>query len=381
MGSTNGPGVNGANQYYGFTLGLGSDYSPVVNQTGKYGTQIYWGRNVSNPYINIRYLENGSWGSWQKASAGYADSAGTATTATNQSGGTVSASTGSFSSAIYYNEWIRNNGTSASGLYWHNSSNPGYAWHIYPESRSDMTFRTGSGNGGIKGTVSDATARGYIHWTTSNEIGFLNSGRAWSLRMDNSKNCQIYGNLTVDSVLRSRYTAGRLSGTFDTSGLNIGDFAESTSAMPQIGWEIHLSFSVSTEGANVRIYGAYIPSQVLVGAAEKATILFAEGTSSGWSNQSNGNMYLVSSAYNNNPYYAIIRVHNPIYTNANAGLARHHITSECVGVYTGVGASIWKSVGYVDLGGQNSSDRFNRLRIVTSSGNIRGQWTAFPITT
>jgi hypothetical protein len=151
--------------------------------------------------------------------------------------------------------------------------------------------------------------------------------------------------------------------------------------MPQIGWEIHLSFSVSTEGANVRIYGAYIPSQVLVGAAEKATILFAEGTSSGWSNQSNGNMYLVSSAYNNNPYYAIIRVHNPIYTNANAGLARHHITSECVGVYTGVGASIWKSVGYVDLGGQNSSDRFNRLRIVTSSGNIRGQWTAFPITT
>src|SRR5210317_547742 len=187
--------------------------------------------------------------------------------------------------------------------------------------------------------------------------------------------------LDVNGVLRSRYTAGRLSGTFDTSGLNIGDFAESTSAMPQIGWEIHLSFSVSTEGANVRIYGAYIPSQVLVGAAEKATILFTEGTSSGWSNQSNGNMYLVSSAYNNNPYYAIIRVHNPIYTNANAGLARHHITSECVGVYTGVGASIWKSVGYVDLGGQNSSDRFNRLRIVTSSGNIRGQWTAFPITT
>jgi hypothetical protein len=68
--------------------------------------------------------------------------------------------------------------------------------------------------------------------------------------------------LDVNGVLRSRYTAGRLSGTFDTSGLNIGDFAESTSAMPQIGWEIHLSFSVSTEGANVRIYGAYIPSQV-----------------------------------------------------------------------------------------------------------------------
>jgi hypothetical protein len=76
MGSTNGPGVNSASQYYGFTLGLGSNYAPVKNQSGKYGTQIYWGRNVSSPYINIRYLENGSWGSWQKAAAGYADSAG-----------------------------------------------------------------------------------------------------------------------------------------------------------------------------------------------------------------------------------------------------------------------------------------------------------------
>ena len=83
-GSTNGPGVNGATQYYGFTLGLGG-HDPVVSGTtnGKYGTQIYWGRNVSNPYINIRYLENGSWSGWNKAAAGYADSAGYATSAGN----------------------------------------------------------------------------------------------------------------------------------------------------------------------------------------------------------------------------------------------------------------------------------------------------------
>jgi hypothetical protein len=99
-GTTNGPNVNSANQYYGMTLGLGSEYGPVKNQTGKYGSQIYWGRNVTNPYINIRYLENGSWGSWRKVAAGYADSAATATTATNQSGGTVSATTGTFSGAV-----------------------------------------------------------------------------------------------------------------------------------------------------------------------------------------------------------------------------------------------------------------------------------------
>ena len=75
-GTTNGPGVNSATQYYGMTLGLGG-HAPVKNQSGKYGSQIYWGRNVSSPYINIRYLENGSWGSWQKAAAGYADNADT----------------------------------------------------------------------------------------------------------------------------------------------------------------------------------------------------------------------------------------------------------------------------------------------------------------
>ena len=111
-GSTNGPGVNSATQYYGFTLGLGA-HDPVAegSNNGKYGCQIYWGRNVSNPYINLRYLENGAWGTWRKAAAGYADSAATAsscsgnaataTTATNQSGGTVSATTGYFSNYIY----------------------------------------------------------------------------------------------------------------------------------------------------------------------------------------------------------------------------------------------------------------------------------------
>ena len=61
-----------------------------------------------------------------------------------------------------------------------------------------MYFRTGSGSGGIAGTIGNTTVRGYVHWTTSNEIGFLNSSRSWSLRMDNNKKCHIYGNLEVD---------------------------------------------------------------------------------------------------------------------------------------------------------------------------------------
>lgn len=90
-------------------------------------------------------------------------------------------------SNIYYNQWLRNNQSGGSGLYWESQST-GYGWHIYPKDRADMRFRTGAGNGGIVGTIADETARGYIHWTTSNEIGFLNSARGWSLRVDNSGN-------------------------------------------------------------------------------------------------------------------------------------------------------------------------------------------------
>jgi hypothetical protein len=88
--------------------------------------------------------------------------------------------------AIYPHEWVRMNGGSNAGIYWQNGT--GTYWHIYPASQADMRFRTGSGNGGIVGTIGDETARGYIHWTTSNEIGFLNSSRSWSLRIDNSGN-------------------------------------------------------------------------------------------------------------------------------------------------------------------------------------------------
>jgi hypothetical protein len=61
-----------------------------------------------------------------------------------------------------------------------------------------MTFRVGAGNGGIKGTTAEGTVRGYIHWTTSNEIGFLNNGRGWSLRMDSGNNCQVYGSILAN---------------------------------------------------------------------------------------------------------------------------------------------------------------------------------------
>jgi hypothetical protein len=157
--------------------------------------------------------------------------------------------TGSFTSELYYNKWIRNNGTGASGLYWQNASNPGYKWHIYPQSQSDMTMRTGSGNGGIKGTVADATARGYIHWTTSNEIGFLNSSRAWSLRMDNSKNCEVYGGLKA--------TTGTFSGALEaTSGTFSGDLTVGTANLFVDTATSNVGIGTTSPAYNLDVHGS-----------------------------------------------------------------------------------------------------------------------------
>jgi hypothetical protein len=74
QGPGNSPGVNSAGQYYSLYTGLGSEY-PATG-SGSYGMELAIPRNVSSPYIAIRYNESNSLGSWQKISAGYADSAG-----------------------------------------------------------------------------------------------------------------------------------------------------------------------------------------------------------------------------------------------------------------------------------------------------------------
>jgi hypothetical protein len=73
QGGTNGPTVDTSDQFYGFTMGLGNDY-PL----SQYGSQFYWPRAAqdANTYIYVRDREGGSWGSWRKTRAGYADSAG-----------------------------------------------------------------------------------------------------------------------------------------------------------------------------------------------------------------------------------------------------------------------------------------------------------------
>jgi hypothetical protein len=70
QGASNGPGGSGETQYYHMRIGLGSEY---IN---RYGMDIAIPRTPSggNPYMYIRFLEEGSFAGWAKIWAGYADS-------------------------------------------------------------------------------------------------------------------------------------------------------------------------------------------------------------------------------------------------------------------------------------------------------------------
>jgi hypothetical protein len=75
QGSTNGPGTGGG-QFYSWYIGLGNDYPSTG--AGSYGAMFAVDRNVTTPYLSVRFNESNSFGSWRKIHAGYADTAGTA---------------------------------------------------------------------------------------------------------------------------------------------------------------------------------------------------------------------------------------------------------------------------------------------------------------
>jgi hypothetical protein len=150
-GATYGPGVNGASQYYSVYVGLGANYS-----SAQYGMQIAYPRNVSNPYISIRYRENTNWGGWNKISAGYADSAGSANSVawSNVSGGT---STQNFTANRFYaNDWFRVNGND--GIYWESH---GGGWTMtdstWVKTYNNKSISAGSGNIYTSGAICAGT--------------------------------------------------------------------------------------------------------------------------------------------------------------------------------------------------------------------------------
>lgn len=177
QGSTNGPQ---SGQFYGFTLGLGNDYS-----ISQYASQFYWMRNTTNPYIWIRYEEGGSWGSWTKVSAGYADSAGSASTAGNVS--SISSAVGGSYTWTGIQYFQTNNGGSAVN----NSNTAALEAYSTGNNSAFMSFHKGGYYAINMGLDGDNVFR----------IGGWSAG-ANRLQMDMSGNLTMAGDVTAYSDAR-----------------------------------------------------------------------------------------------------------------------------------------------------------------------------------
>ena len=104
QGGTNGP-TGTASQWYGFMLGLGSEYNTETGNANGYASQLYWNRQNQGglPYLYARDMEQGVFGSWRKMGAGYADTAGSALTADAASTASYATTSGSTNSIIWGN--------------------------------------------------------------------------------------------------------------------------------------------------------------------------------------------------------------------------------------------------------------------------------------
>jgi hypothetical protein len=183
QGSGNGPGTSTSpNQYYALTVGLGNDYS-----YDNYAMQLAIPRNTSSPYISVRFEESASLGSWQKISAGYADSAGSVTWA-NVSGkptnaiidwtadqGSTNIHSGNYTDT---DTWIANSATAAgyvasganqANKVWKTDANGNPSWD--DDRDTVYTHPTSAGNkhiptGGSAGQFLKYSASGTATWAT-----------------------------------------------------------------------------------------------------------------------------------------------------------------------------------------------------------------------
>jgi hypothetical protein len=204
---TNSPTGVAANQWYGFTLGLGNQYS-----LADYGTQIYWPRRAQNgdTYIYIRDREGGSWTSWTKVKAGYADTAGSATDSSKLplTGGSLS---GNLSITPVSSSWAEGlafempNTSTWGGLRWRrNRAGADGNWYIgftALDSSDDLVF--GANNGGSQiDNILRMTKAGVV---TNNGNQILHAG-----------NSQNYRARSLNSVRTSNTNFNDLSTALDT---------------------------------------------------------------------------------------------------------------------------------------------------------------------
>ena len=105
--------------------------------------------------------------------------------------------------------WFRNH-TNSNGIYWSATG-----WHLMPFDGADFRMHSGSSGAVALRMETNGSVRGYVYANSSNEIGFLNSGRGWSFRVENGGRIVAHG-----PIARTAHSAGFLEGSYNNIGGN-----------------------------------------------------------------------------------------------------------------------------------------------------------------
>ena len=179
------------------------------------------------------------------------------------SGGALSSVT-PYVASLWSANWV--NFSSNDGLYWGGGSGSG--WHIWPESNSQMSFRSGnSSDATLALKTNNNIRRGCVYANSSDDIGLLNQAGSWSLRCATDKQTFFY------NTIKPNTNAGQNIGssshkwnavyatTFHGDGSNITN-------LPAGG----ASFTATADGALAANKAVYIKSNGQVKQIEVMTV-------------------------------------------------------------------------------------------------------------
>ncbi len=373
-GNTNGPGTNGASQYYSALIGLGNEYN-----YNSYGMQIAFPRNVSEPYISIRYEEAGALQAWQKISAGDSDKlGGVAASSYVSSTGTQTLTNKTIVlprlDDLYTDTPTNLNYTlgSSSGNYPAFSPVPKYLWHdllrfsrwfgapiyeTYSGSWSSQTLNTAFFNGKESQavTVADGTTTTAARWTWNSASASYSSISWWILGFT-----YVAGGQTNDILVESS-TNGSTWTTRHTSSSTASGSPVWLYQSPHSG-DSYLRLTItSTAGQNIRLSSI-------------------RALSTRWGDQGGGSEYEYPYAWDNDQNITV--GDNSPRSNGALNLGSTSTTTAAGGVYFGNDTNLYRSAantlktddtlivggGTLAIGDSQSTANYIELQKTATSG-------------
>ena len=211
--------VNGST--YGTLRTTGLELNAVVNNTNQgahygrnhayptpelkgYGAEFMIGAMNTDIHINYRTCNGGTSG---HTPLNWFWRAGSGSNWSNHNFGSIYANGGStFGAALYWVEWLRNHSNN-NGIYWSNTG-----WHLYPESTASFFMRSGSTSEVRLNLTTAGNSRGSVYANSSNDVGFLNNGGSWRLRVTGGDYTEVLG-----SKLKLNDTSAHIHGGTITS--------------------------------------------------------------------------------------------------------------------------------------------------------------------